>query len=112
MFFNFFRQRSDNGFLKVLKAADFKAAINIKNVQLIDVRTENEFSSGHIENAVNKNIFNSVLFENYINTLDKDQPVFLYCQSGMRSKKAARKMRSKGFKEVYDLQGGYGNWRG
>jgi rhodanese-related sulfurtransferase len=43
--------------------------------------------------------------------LDKEIPIYLYCRSGGRSNKAARQLISLGFKEIYDLQGGYLGWK-
>lgn len=77
-----------------------------KQPQLIDVRTPSEFSNGHLDGAVNIN-FNDASFDNQIEQLDKTQPVFIYCQSGGRSGKAYKKMKSMGFETVYDMEGGY-----
>ena len=59
-----------------------------KNRQLIDVRTDEEFQSGHLKNALNIDI-NSSDFEPKIKALDKTKPVFVYCLSGGRSSSAA-----------------------
>lgn len=77
---------------------------------VIDVRTAEEFSSGHLNNAVNYD-WNSSQFEAQIKTLDKSKPVFVYCLSGGRSAAAASKMRADGFSEVYELEGGMMKWR-
>lgn len=77
---------------------------------VIDVRTAGEFSSGHLNNAVNYD-WNSSQFETQIKTLDKSKPVFVYCLSGGRSSAAASKMRADGFSEVYELEGGMMKWR-
>jgi len=77
---------------------------------LIDVRTPKEFSKGHIEHALNYN-WNGEDFDKQVSTLDKNKPVFVYCLSGGRSGEAAEKMRSSGFKEVYELSGGMMEWR-
>ncbi len=77
---------------------------------IIDVRTPDEFSQGHLVNA--KNIdWNGADFEKQIETLDPSKPMYVYCASGKRSAAAAQKMRSKGFKQVYELQGGIAKWR-
>ncbi|GGD41473.1 thioredoxin [Emticicia aquatilis] len=78
---------------------------------LIDVRTPDEFSKGHLENAQNIDWRNND-FSNRIETLDKSKPVFVYCLSGGRSASAASAMREAGFKEVYELDGGIMKWRG
>jgi rhodanese-related sulfurtransferase len=49
-------------------------------------------------------------FEKQASGLDKSRPVFVYCLSGARSSSAAKKLRSLGFKEVYDLRGGLYQW--
>ena len=80
-----------------------------EDIQLIDVRTPTEVSAGKIENALNID-FNSPDFKAEIEKLDKDKKTLVYCAAGGRSGKAAQLMHDIGFKEVYDLQGGYGNW--
>ena len=74
-------------------------------VQLIDVRTPEEFAQGHLVGALNFN-FNSDGFENQINELKKEKPVLLYCLSGGRSSSAAHLLEEKGFTTIYNLQGG------
>lgn len=70
------------------------------------MRTPYEFADGHIENA--RNIDISVPgFEAEIDKLDRDQAIFVYCGVGIRSAKAAAILRKKGFKYVFDLDGGY-----
>jgi rhodanese-related sulfurtransferase len=77
---------------------------------IIDVRTPGEYADGHLINAVNMD-WNGNNFDAQIATLDKSKPVFVYCQAGGRSAAAAKKMRSVGFKEVYDLDGGFSEWQ-
>lgn len=91
--------------LKV-NSIEFKASYFKYRGVLLDVRTPSEYAEGHIENA--KNIdFSSASFESEIDKLDKEQTVFLYCAIGVRSTKAANLLRKKGFKHVFDLDGGY-----
>jgi thioredoxin len=77
---------------------------------IIDVRTPGEFSQGHLINALNYDISTGE-FENKIASLDKLKPVLVYCMSGSRSTYAVRFMKSNGFKEVYELNGGIMKWR-
>jgi thioredoxin 1 len=94
-----------------LNAADFQKKIEeFPKAPIVDVRTPEEFTNGHILNAININI-NSESFEGEISKLDKNKPVFVYCLSGSRSSNAARDMRAKGFKEVFELSGGMMRWR-
>jgi rhodanese-related sulfurtransferase len=96
---------------QVLTTAQFKEAISKGKVQLIDVRTAKEFNSGHIKGAKNIDFFNSNTFTAAFEKLNKDQPVYLYCRSGNRSSNAVKKIAQLGFKEIYDLQGGYMRWK-
>ena len=94
---------------KIVTKSEFKTLITNKEAQLIDVRTAGEYNGGHIANA--KNIdFNGANFKSNIAKLDKNKPVLVYCQAGGRSGKAAAMMKEMGFKKVYDLEGGFGNW--
>ena len=77
--------------------------------QILDVRTPDEFESEHIDNAKNVN-WNSDDFEAKAASYDKSKPVFVYCLSGGRSKKAAAKLKELGFNTVYELDGGFLNW--
>lgn len=94
-----------NDVVKVLSSQEFKAQVENKTVQLIDVRTPNEYLSGHIKGA--KNIdFYSGKFNIEFSKLDKEKAVYVYCRSGSRSRQTANKLAAIGFKEIYDLKGG------
>lgn len=88
-------------FAEKLKATD--------KAQLLDVRTPEEFSSGHIENATNVN-WNGDDFVSKAENYDKSKPVFVYCKIGGRSAQAANKLAELGFKEIYNLDGGIMKW--
>lgn len=95
-----------------LTAVEFAEKIKeLPNAPIIDVRTPDEFSGGHLQNAQNIDISSSG-FEQQVEMLDKSKPVFVYCLSGGRSASAASAMRGAGFKEVYELDGGIMKWRG
>lgn len=74
--------------------------------QLVDVRTPDEYMAGAIEGAKNINYFSAEFLEQ-INELNKEQAVVLYCRSGQRSAKAADNLIQAGFKQVYNIKGGY-----
>lgn len=94
-----------------LTAAEFDAKIKgDPTAPLIDVRTPDEFSQGHLPNAVNID-WNGNNFNTQIAALDKTKPVYVYCLSGARSGSAADKMRTDGFTEVYELSGGIKQWK-
>ncbi|WP_276167972.1 rhodanese-like domain-containing protein [Zobellia alginiliquefaciens] len=73
---------------------------------LLDVRTPDEYASGHLEKAVNMNLFDADFIKN-IDTIAKGRTVYVYCKKGGRSAKAAHVLDSLGFKQVIDLEGGY-----
>lgn len=94
-----------------LSAKEFAQKITEEEAPLIlDVRTPEEFSKGHLENAQNLDI-NGANFGEEVAKLDKTKPVFIYCLSGGRSASAAAQMRSEGFTKVYELDGGIMKWR-
>ena len=90
-------------------AAKFKSLIESGNGLLIDVRTPEEYSEGHIDGSVNID-FKSADFEAALDTLDKSAPVYVYCHAGGRSGQTKDLMLEKGFAEVYNLLGGFGEW--
>ena len=73
---------------------------------LLDVRTPEEFNSGHIAGAVNISIDE---LAQRLNEVPQDKPVVLYCRSGNRSNQAAQILDRAGYTEIYDL-GGIVNW--
>jgi phage shock protein E len=79
-------------------------------IQLVDVRTPEEFSDGHLAGALNLD-YNSGEFDASIHTLDPSMPVYLYCRSGGRSGRAAQILKENGFQHIYDLDGGITAWR-
>lgn len=96
---------------QTLAATEFSKMLQeTKEATLIDVRTAGEFAGGAIQGAKNVD-YRSGNFESEIMKLDKNKPYFIYCLSGGRSSSAANFMRSNGFNEVYDLQGGIMAWQ-
>ncbi len=77
--------------------------------QIIDVRTPEEFNTGHILDAENINWLGDDFVKN-TEKLDKSEPIFVYCKSGGRSAKAAAKLEEIGFKKIYNLEGGMMKW--
>jgi thioredoxin len=96
--------------IETIPAAAFSEKINTtQNAQILDVRSPEEFNSGHIDNAVNIN-WNGDNFDAKASTYDKSKPVFVYCMSGGRSSQAAAKLEELGFGKIYELQGGILKW--
>jgi thioredoxin len=77
--------------------------------QILDVRTPEEYTTGHIENSDNVNWL-SDSFALRTDKYDKSKPVFVYCKSGGRSIKAANKLAELGFTNIYNLDGGMLKW--
>ena len=96
--------------IKMIEATGFAEKINTtQKPQILDVRTPEEFTQGHIDDAVNVNW----LGDNFVadaKKFDKTKPIFVYCKSGNRSKKATEKLNELGFKNIYELEGGFMKW--
>lgn len=107
---NFFRAAETNKKNEILSPSEFKKATENKSVQLLDVRTPNEYKMGTIKGAKNSNIFDPAGFQTVAAKLNKETPVYLFCQSGNRSKNASKLLVKMGFTQIYDLRGGYSNW--
>jgi rhodanese-related sulfurtransferase len=101
-------QQSKN--IKTIPAIEYAKKIKkIKNVQLIDVRTPQEYAEFHIKNSKNIN-WNGATFEEEVKLLEKSKPIYIYCKVGGRSSQAAAKLSELGFIEIYNLEGGIISW--
>jgi rhodanese-related sulfurtransferase/glutaredoxin len=94
-----------------ITAAEFGQGIQQSGIQLLDVRTADEFKSGHIKNSLQADYNNSTEFESRTQHLDKSKPVYIYCLSGVRSKYALDFLQTKGFTKIYHLKGGINAWK-
>jgi rhodanese-related sulfurtransferase len=96
---------------EILSAQDFEVRLSEwQDPQLLDVRRPDEFARGHIAGATNIDVLNEAGFREFIESLDKEKPVMVYCQAGVRSRKAAYILEESGFRLIYDLEGGYRSW--
>ena len=86
-------------------ASFFKEAAQKTDSIFLDVRTPTEYSTFHLENALNIDI-KSRDFIDEINELDKTQHYFVYCRIGVRSANACNYMAMLGFPNLYNLKGG------
>lgn len=93
----------------VLLIEQFKNTIKEQPGLLIDIRTPNEYEEGTIKGAMNID-FKNDNFKQEISKLDPQKPVYIFCQSGKRSAKAHKVFTELGFKNVYELAGGYATW--
>lgn len=95
---------------QTLEAKVFADKLNSeKEYTLLDVRSPEEFSANHLENAKNINV-NDLNFIQQAALLDKNKTVLVYCKSGARSNKAAKQLQEMGY-DVRELQGGLLNWQ-
>ena len=78
-------------------------------VQVIDVRSPEEFATGHIPNAT---LIPLEKLEEMQSELDKNNKYILVCRSGNRSATASTLLKEKGFKEIYNLSNGMNGWTG
>jgi thioredoxin 1 len=93
----------------LLTPQDFKTKIaSVENAMVLDVRTPEEFKTGHIKNAKNINFY-APDFQSQISQFNQQDTIFVYCKSGGRSGSAASKLAALGY-TVYDLKGGIMKW--
>ena len=96
---------------KSVSVAEFTEIIkDTANVQLLDVRTNEEYKEGHIAGAMQIDFYSALFMDLATMKLSKDKPVAIYCRSGRRSASAAEKLAKEGF-EVINLDGGILAWQ-
>lgn len=95
-----------------LSPKDFHAMLEQKDVTVLDTRNWYETNIGTFKNAVIPSIKKFQEFPEFVqnSNIPKDKPVAMYCTSGIRCEKAAAEMRSQGYQEVYQLDGGITNY--
>jgi rhodanese-related sulfurtransferase len=96
--------------VKLVTPEEMKELSQLEDVQLIDVRTPEEYVEGYIEGFRNIDFY-SETFQDDIEKLDKSKPIIVYCRSGGRSGKCSKLMQEKGFTKIYDLDGGITKWK-
>ena len=100
---------NSNSSINQMNSDELLDFIEINNAILVDVRTQDEYNSGYIENSLNIDYLSNDFSEN-VEKLDKNTPIVLYCRSGRRSSLSANKLSKLGFKEIYNLEGGILDW--
>ncbi|WP_416829117.1 rhodanese-like domain-containing protein [Ectobacillus polymachus] len=94
--------------IKNITTSTLKNELGKRDKQYIDVRTPGEFKGNHIHGF--KNIPLNQLVQKS-SSLKKDQEVIVICQSGMRSKQAAKLLKKQGFQNITNVVGGMSAWR-
>ena len=80
---------------------------NEKGIILLDVRTREEYDTGHIKQAIC--LPNEEIISEPEQLPDKAQPILVYCRSGNRSRQAAQKLADMGYENVFEF-GGLTDW--
>lgn len=101
--------KKDSPSVEIISSAELQTLSQLEAIQLVDVRTPQEYEEGHIIDFINID-FLSEDFQTRIKRLDKTKPVIVYCRSGGRSSRCASQLIEKGFVKVYDLEGGISKW--
>ena len=92
----------------IISESDF---IELKDSEyiLIDVRTQDEFDSGHINSSINLDFYSNT-FKNDILSLPKNETIVLYCRTNNRSSKTATILQENGYRDILVIKGGITEW--
>jgi|JI8StandDraft_2_1071088.scaffolds.fasta_scaffold11055_8 rhodanese-related sulfurtransferase len=96
--------------VKNLTVDEFEKGSQVAGTVILDVRTPEEYQTGHLKNAKLLDI-SEQSFSSSLDKLDKNKTYYVYCQAGGRSTTAVEIMIEKGFKKVYNLSGGIAAWK-
>ena len=78
---------------------------------ILDVRTDEEYSGGHIEGSTNIDV-KSESFTDEVGKLDKSKTYIVHCRTGRRSETAVKIMEELGFTDIYWMRDGIVGWQG
>ena len=109
-FFYMCKEQAKSPNLQLITSSEMEELLSLEDIQLVDVRTPSEYNEGHVPNAQNIDFLDEN-FDKQIESLDKSKPIIVYCKSGGRSAKCASKLVEKGFEKIYDLEGGFSQWK-
>ncbi len=93
-----------------LDPKDWNKLIKDKETYIIDTRKPFEYKVGTFKRSVNPNVTNFRDFPKYLNKLNKNKPVAMFCTGGIRCEKTSIYLKNKGFKNIYQLNGGILNY--
>ena len=93
-----------------LDPKEWNKLIKKKDTHIIDTRKSFEFDVGTFKKSVNPNVNNFRDFPKYLNKLKKNKPVAMFCTGGVRCEKTSVYLKNKGFKNIYQLNGGILNY--
>ena len=84
--------------------------IKNKDTYIIDTRKPFEYKVGTFKKSINPNVKNFRNFPKYLKTLKKNKPIAMFCTGGIRCEKTSVYLKKKGFKNIYQLNGGILNY--
>ena len=93
-----------------LDPKEWNKLIKDKDTHIIDTRKPFEYKVGTFKKSVNPNVNNFRDFPKYLNKLKKNKPVAMFCTGGIRCEKTSVYLKKKGFKNIYQLNGGILNY--
>ena len=93
-----------------LEPKEWNKLIKNKDTYIIDTRKPFEYKVGTFKRSVNPNVNNFRNFPKYLNKLKKNKPVAMFCTGGIRCEKTSVYLKKKGFKNIYQLNGGILNY--
>ena len=93
-----------------LNPKEWNKLLKKKDTHIIDTRKPFEYDVGTFKRSVNPNVNNFRDFPKYLNKLKKDNPVAMFCTGGVRCEKTSVYLKNKGFKNIYQLNGGILNY--
>ena len=108
-YFFLFTACGQNPNVKQVNSIEFEKLIKDSSGTLLDVRTLGEFKNGHIKEAGQLNYY-ALDFRQKLLLLPKNQPIYLYCNTGYRSQRTAEILVKNGYKDVYNLEHGILEW--
>jgi len=88
----------------------FFRRLDESRIVLIDIRTAEEYMEGHIENSTQIDFYQTTSFRDKFEKMDKTMKYLIYCRTGNRSGQTLALMKSMGFENVADLDGGFVAW--
>lgn len=101
------KEEGEVGYYEKISAEDAKTLMVDGNI-ILDVRTIDEFESGHIPGAINLPLA-SIEEGDYGILEDQSQIILVYCRSGNRSSQASKLLAEAGYTKIYDF-GGISDW--
>ncbi|MCP9198897.1 rhodanese-like domain-containing protein [Gramella sp. GC03-9] len=100
--------RYNRGDIPYISVEELKMKLEKEKLVLLDARKAEEFEVSHIRQA---SLFEESNESHSLSNVDKDTEIIVYCSLGIRSEKAARKLKKAGFRNVRNLYGGIFEWK-